>query len=112
MLLLAVAGDVAETYAQLKIINELSQPGAFLSWLAIGNNVKVVGLAFLIVSNGRGSNRLFAIAVGIYAGGRLFGFAVQDAGSLVPLSSLVAYMMFAIYCIGRATRRAYSISVD
>lgn len=111
LLLVTATGDVVETYAQLKIINELKPTDAFLSWLAIGNNVKVVGLAvlmlglaFMISSDRRRTHRVFAIAVGICAGARLIGFAVPAAGSLVPLSSLAAYILLAIYCIMRAAR--------
>lgn len=111
LLLVTVTGDVVETNAQLEIINEWPQTDAFLSRLAIGNNVKIIGLAmlmlglaFLIGSDGRRSSRVFAIAVGICAGARLIGFAVPATGSLVPLSSLAAYIALAIYCIMRVAR--------
>ncbi len=108
LLLVTVTGDVIETNAQLEILNEWPQTDVFLSWLAIGNNVKVVGLAllmlglaFLIGSDRCWTHRVCAIAVGICAAARLAGFAAPAAGSLVPLSSLAAYILLAIYCILR-----------
>lgn len=105
ILLSAIVGDILETAAQLLILDDIDNGARYLDVLAIGNALKVVGLAsvWTILSHtlwrsGNNLTRLFATLLGVCAIFRVAAFAIEPLRSLSPLSALAAYILL-LACI-------------
>lgn len=113
LLILALAatmsGDVLETTVQLWIIARPASGAAWLPLLAAGNSIKVIGLAVVLLGLSRAINarghridRVIAALTCFCAIARLIGFAFVSAQGVVPLASLAAYTVLALYAGLRA----------
>lgn len=103
-----VAGDVAETAAQLRILADVAQSAPYLGVLMVGNGLKTIGLALFLLglaialrSRRAWPARLAAILLVTVALVRLAGFFVEDLRLLAPLSALAAYGVLWIYAVWR-----------
>jgi hypothetical protein len=104
VLMITVVGDVAETAAQLQILDEVPGRSDFLSILIVGNGMKIFGLAlFLFGTAGVLWNeqtwtvRVVAIMLSALAVARISGYLLDDIRSLAPLSALGAFVVLWAY---------------
>ena len=119
-LTITIAGDILETVAQFKIVNVYEDSEAMLDLLAIGNNAKVlglaavlIGLAIMINAKAKSLRRIAAGLVGMCGIIRLSGIIIPGLSVLVPVSSLAAFVLLAIYCFIQAfvrSRRSHELA--
>jgi hypothetical protein len=103
-LVVTVVGDVAETAAQIFILNDVGSGVDYLAMLAVGNGVKTVGLslylggtAFVLWQNKTLLARTISVLLVVLAALRLAGYMLNELRPLAPLSALGAFVILAAY---------------
>lgn len=115
-LLATICGDVIETATQLRILHNLDAGPALLDLLMVGNTVKTLGLALVMlglaasVSADRARiSQITAILLVALAVTRMASVVMDGLRPLTPLTALAAYGVLWAYAIWRLNRRRLAL---
>lgn len=103
-LALTVAGDIAETWAQLQILDDVEAGSKFLDILMAGNGLKIFGLSLFLAGTAAilwrkptRTKRVTAVLLAALAVARIAGYLIEDIQPLAPLSALGAFIILWAY---------------
>jgi len=103
-LALTVAGDIAETRAQLQILEDVNAGSQYLGNLMAGNGFKIFGLSLFLAGASAilwrqptRTARITATLLAALAAARIAGYLVEDIQPLAPLSALGAFIILWAY---------------
>lgn len=103
-LTVTVVGDIAETWAQLQILDDVDAGWFFLRLLMAGNGLKIFGLSVFLAGTAAilwrqqtWTTRITAALLAALAAARIAGYLVEDIQPLAPLSALGAFIILWVF---------------